>query len=239
MIKANGKRRFLFRPLKVTKTGENYSLVSAPEEISQLKAEVARLQETLTATRQEALDDIREAHATALQTAEATIQQGHAMMDQALAMMEDSTTRIDESTGQMQVMAEACPLCKLRYEILTGEVVLKPGPEASAPPHGIGAYTGRAIMESLGPAIEQKDARTANEIMGEMRQWTLGYLFALELTRDIHVMDGVDQENLDRMLFEGCVDHSDLKLGQVVTAWMTRRAVGRAKHIEALAPEES
>jgi hypothetical protein len=238
VIKANGKRRFLFRPLKVTKTGETYSLISAPEETAQLKAEVARLQEALTTIRQEALDAIQEAHATALQTAESTIQQGHDMMDQALAMMDDSNARIDESARQMQVMAEACPLCKLRYEIMTGQAVLQPGPEASAPPHGIGAYTGREIMESLGPAIELKDARTANEIMGEMRQWTLGYLVALEITRNIHVLDGADQESLDRMLLEGCEEHPDLKLGQVVTAWMTRQAVERAKRAEPPPPSE-
>jgi hypothetical protein len=232
MIKANGKRRFLFRPLKVTKTGENYRLISAPEEIAQLKAEVAQLQETIAIMQQKTLDDIQEAHATALQTAESAIQQGDAMMDQAFAMMQDSTARINESTRRMQVMAEACPLCKLRYEILTGEAVLEPGPEASAPPHGIGAYTGQEIWKILGPAIEQQDAHTANEIVGEMRQWTLGCLFALQLTRGIQVIGGMDQESLDRMLIEGCVDHPDLKLGQVVTAWMTARAVGQAKHRE-------
>jgi hypothetical protein len=119
VIKANGKRRFLFRPLKVTKTGENYRLISAPEEIAQLKAEVAQLQEALTTIQQEALDAIQEAHATALQTAESTIQQGQAMMDQALAMIDDSNARIAESTRQMQAMAEECPFCKLRYARLT------------------------------------------------------------------------------------------------------------------------
>jgi hypothetical protein len=135
VIKANGKRRILLRPLKVTKTGETYSSVSAPEEIAQLKAEVAQLQETLTFMQQQTLDDIREAHATALQTAESTIQQGHIMMDEALAMMDDANARIDESTRQMQAMADECPLCKLRYANLTGKLVLESGPEDSAPPH--------------------------------------------------------------------------------------------------------
>jgi hypothetical protein len=124
VIKANGKRGFLFRPLKVTKTGEVYSLVSAPEEIAQLKAEVERLQESLITTRQEALDAMQEAHATALQTAESTIQQGHEMMDQALALMDDANARIAESTRQMQAMAEECPFCKLRYARLTGNLTV-------------------------------------------------------------------------------------------------------------------
>jgi hypothetical protein len=124
VIKANGKRRFLFRRLKVLKTGETYHAVSAPQEIAQLKAEVAQVQEALTFIQQQTLDDIREAHATALQTAESSIQQGQAMMDQALAIIDDSNARIAESTRQMQAMAEECPFCKLRYAHLTGRLTV-------------------------------------------------------------------------------------------------------------------
>ena len=101
------------------------------------------------------------------------------------------------------------------------------------PPHGIGASTCKEILAQLVPAIEQKDARTVNEIAIAMRQWTAGYVFAMELTRGIVVLDGMDQESIDTMLLNGCLAHPDLKLGQVVTNWMVERAQTLAKQKEA------
>jgi hypothetical protein len=50
-----------------------------------------------------------------------------------------------------------------------------------------------------------------------MRQWTLGYAAAIQVMRNIVVLDGMDQKSLDMVLLEGCMAHPDLKLGQMVT----------------------
>jgi hypothetical protein len=97
------------------------------------------------------------------------------------------------------------------------------------PPHGIGAYACKEILALLVPAIEQNDARTVNEIAIAMRQWTVGYAVAIQITRDIVVLDGMNQKTIDKMLFEGCAAHPELKLGRVVTNWMTERAQALAK----------
>jgi len=109
-----------------------------------------------------------------------------------------------------------------------------PLPEKGGPPHGIGAYACKEILDQLLPAIEQKDKRTVNEITIAMTQWTVGYVFGIQLTRwrDIDVLEGMDEKSMGRMLLEGCLARPDLKFGQVVTNWMTERAQALAKQKE-------
>jgi len=106
-----------------------------------------------------------------------------------------------------------------------------PPVEAGRPPHGIGAYTCKEILDQLVPAIEQKDKRTVNEISIAMTQWTVGYGFGIQLTRgrDIDVLEGMDEKSMGMMLLDSCLAHPDLKLGQVVTNWMVERAQALAK----------
>src|SRR5437870_1573854 len=86
-----------------------------------------------------------------------------------------------------------------------------PLPEKEGPPHGIGAYTCKEILDQLVPAIERKDARTVNEIANAIRQWTVDYVFGIQLTRGIVVLEGMDQKSIDMMLLDGCLAHPDLK----------------------------
>ena len=64
-----------------------------------------------------------------------------------------------------------------------------PLPEKEGPPHGIAAYTCKEILDQLVPAIERKDARTVNEIANAIRQWTVDYVFGIQLTRGIVVLE--------------------------------------------------